>query len=175
MAVTEFRSKIDAGASFEDAVTITMIADDTSVALWGPVILVDSPVSNLTHLPQAGSTTSAGDVLVFGVCVRLPRNGTLVADTTVIEVCIYGRCKVKVNDADVDLNDPLETHTTAGEAAVQPSTEISTTYDKADEVEAFNNIRASFAIALTEVESGADSIICAFVNIVPGVRVTAEA
>ncbi|WP_415283897.1 hypothetical protein [Candidatus Nitrososphaera sp. FF02] len=171
MAQTTFRAEIDRGAGFDDAVTVSMIADDTSIGLFGPVILADATV---TDLPHAASTTSAGSLLAIGVCVSLPRSGTLTADKSIVEVCVYGRCKIKVGTADVALNDPLETSGTAGEAQVQPSTEISTTYDKADEVEAFNNIRASFAIALTTVSSGADSIVCGFVNIVPGVRVTAE-
>lgn len=171
MATTTFRSEVSEGTGFSESITWAMIAKSTGVALYGPVVLSDESV---TALPTCDSTTSAGDAKVIGVCVALPTNGTITAGTSFVQVCIHGRCKVKVNDADVALNDPLETFTTAGEAQIQPSTEISTTYDKADEVEALNNIRASFAIALTSVSSGANSYVACFVNIVPGVRVTAE-
>jgi hypothetical protein len=173
MAQTEFRSQVENGVIDESAITISMIADDTSIALYGPVVLADGSV---TELPHAASTTTAGDANVIGVCVRLPRNGTITADTSHVEVCIYGITKLKVNDANVSLNDALETNSTAGEARVQAGVEISTVYDKADEVAAFNNIRKCFARALTTVSSGADSYIAAFVNIQPGIAtVTAEA
>src|SRR5262245_31768005 len=116
MAQTTFMSNIANGPIESSAITITMIADDTSVALWGPVVLADGSV---TDLPHAASTTNGGDALVFGVCVRLPRSGLITADVSPVEVCIFGICKLKVNDANVSLNDPLETNSTAGEARIQ--------------------------------------------------------
>lgn len=170
MPVTEFMAEIENGPIESSAITITMIANDTNIKLFGPVILANGTI---TDLPNAASTTTAGDAAVFGVCVRLgrddPGNGTkLVANTTRIEVCIYGICKLRVNDANVALNDPLETNSTVGEARIQPDPTVDATSAAtvaADVVIVANNIRKCFAIALSTVTSGADSIIAAFVNI----------
>ncbi len=116
MAVTEFMTEIENGPVDSGAITVSMVSDDTSIALWGPVVLADGAID---RMPRVASTASAGNAAVFGVCVKLTRSGTLVADSTHVEVCIHGICKVKVNDADVALNDPLQTHSTAGEAAIQ--------------------------------------------------------
>jgi hypothetical protein len=165
MATTEFQTEIENGPLFNNAVTITMIADDTGVKLWGPVVLADGAVQ---AMPHAASTTTASDKNVIGVCVRMPRDGNAtVADTSVIEVCLHGICKVKVNDANVSLNDSLVTHTTAGEAAVKAAFTISAAYAEAEIEAALNGVRAVFAIALSTVSSGADSIIACFVNITP--------
>lgn len=165
MAQTEFRSEITIGAEFDDAVTLTMIADDTSVALYGPVVLADG---SITDLPHAASTTTGGNTAVYGVCTRLPRSGTLTADISDVEVTVRGRCKLKVSDTDVALNDALETGTVAGVARKQAALAVrSDTLAnlKADVVTGLKNVRAAFAIALTTVTSGANSIICADVGI----------
>lgn len=167
MAQTEFRSEIEAGTGFEESVTITMVADDVNIDLFGPVVLAQGSV---TDLPHAASTTTAGDKLVIGVCTRLPRSGSITADTSVVEVCVYGRCKVKVADSSVSLNDPLETTTTAGVARVQadPVLDVGTGTVAAlgaDVAIALNNIRKCFAIALTTVSSGANSIVLAHVGV----------
>jgi hypothetical protein len=141
-----------------------MIADDTSVALFGPVILADGANQ---ALPHAASTTTADDRAVIGVCVRLNRSGTLTADVSHIEVCIHGICKVKVNDATVNLNDALSTNSTAGEAKVRAAFVISAAYSETEVQNALQGIRSTFGIALSTVTSGADSIVAAFINIVP--------
>lgn len=165
MAQSEFRPEITTGAEFGDAVTLTMIAADTSIALFGPVVLADASVADLPH---AASTTSAGNANVIGVCTRLPRSGTITADVSDVEVTVRGRCKVKVADATVNLNDALETSVTAGIARVQPAVAVrSDTLAnlKADVVTGLINARRAFATALTTVSSGANSIICADVGI----------
>jgi hypothetical protein len=167
MAQTEFRSEIEAGTGFEESVTITMVAHDTSIALFGPVVLSSG---SITDLPKCASTTTAGDKLVIGVCTRLPRSGSITADTSVVEVCVSGRCKVKVADSSVSLNDPLETNSTAGVAQVQVDPVLDKTTNTVaaladDVVIALNNIRKCFGIALTTVSSGANSIVLAHVGI----------
>ncbi len=159
MAVTEFRAEIAEGTGFDQAITVSMIADDVNIALWGPVVLADA---SITDLPHAASTTTAGDRHVFGVCVALPANGVIVADSDFVQICIQGFCKVKVNDANVALGDPLETNSTVGEARIQPDPTVDVASSAAlgaDVVIVANNIRKCFAIALTTVTSGADSIV----------------
>lgn len=167
MPQTEFRSYITNGVIEDSAVTMSLIAADTSIAVNGPVVLA-AGADDTEALPKAASTTTAGDAKVFGVCVRLPKNGTITANTSPVEVCIHGLCKVLVADANVALNDPLETTTTAAKARVQPDPTVDATSLAtlaADVVIVANNVRKCFGIALSAVSSGANSIVLAFVNI----------
>lgn len=164
MAVSEIYSEVDNGPLLDNAVTISLIAADTSIALWGPVVLASG---SITALPRAASTTTADDRNVIGVCVRLPRDGTIVAGTSMIEVCVAGVCKVKVADANVNLNDALATTTTAGIAKVRGAFTISGVFSASEVKAALNGIRSTFAVALSTVSSGANSIIAAYVNVVP--------
>ena len=165
MALTEFRSELFAGAGFSNSLTMTMIAADTSIALWGPVVLNSGTA---TALPKAASTTSAGDALVIGVCTTMPESGTITANTSVIEVTYFGLCKVKSVSANHSLNDPLETSTTAGQAQLQAQIVIDGTSSATLDTtctNAFNAIRKCFGIALSTVSSGANSILLAKVGI----------
>src|SRR5437870_7627107 len=165
MAVTEFRSELTVGTGFQDARTVTMIAADTSIAIWGPVVLASGAVN---ALPKAASTTNAGDALVFGVCVALPRSGTITANTSVIEVCVLGFCKVKSVSANHSLNDPLETSATAGRAQLQAQIVIDgSSLANLDTTtkNALNEFRKCFGVALTTVASGANSILLAKIGI----------
>ena len=163
---TEFRSEVAKGPGFSDAELWDMVADDANITLWGPVVLGTGTVADL---PRAASTTITGDAAVIGVCVAFPQDGLIIADVSVIQVCTHGRSKVKVNNASVALNDPLETFTTAGEAAVQadPTVDITdATTVGADLVIIANNIRSCFAIALS-TSANANSIVACYVNINP--------
>lgn len=164
MPTTTFRSEVRNGPIDNNGITMSMIAADTSIALWGPVVLSGG---SITDLPKAASTTTASNKNVIGVCVKLPRSGTITANTSIVEVLIWGIAKVKVEDATVNLNDALVTTTTAGKAKVQAAFTISATPTETEIQNALNGVRACFAIALSTVTSGADSIIAAFVNIVP--------
>lgn len=164
MVATEFRSEVARGSGFEESITRQFVAHDTSIALWGPVVL---STGSQTKLAEVASTTTAGDVNVIGVCVMLPGSGTIIADTSFVTICVFGICKLKVADATVNLNAALDCSTTAAVARVQPllvTRNDTTTHLQADVVTGLNNIRAAFAIALS-TSSNANSIIAAFVHI----------
>jgi hypothetical protein len=162
--LTEFFTEIENGPVDNGAVTITMIADDVNVKLWGPVVLADGAAD---RMPRAASTTTASDKKVIGVCVRMPRDGlATVADKSAIEVCIYGIAKVKVNDSTVNLGDSLVTHTTAGEAAVRAEFAISATPTQAEIKAALSGVAAVFAKAWS-TGAAADDIVACFINISP--------
>lgn len=163
---TEFRSELAKGTAFSNSVTYSMIANGATIALWGPVILV-AGASATKDIPKVDATTSGGSALVFGVCVAMPANGTISAGTSVVQICVFGLCKVKVLTATVALNDALETSTTAGQARVQtdPLLDDASSAALAPTVAtALINIRRAFAIALSTT-SNASSIVLCFVNI----------
>jgi len=164
MATTEYQTEIENGVIVNNAVTIDMVATSTNVLLFGPVILTTGTVQ---QLPQVDGTTSADDRLVIGVCAKLNRSGTITANVSHVEICIFGICKVKVADTTVNLNDALATTTVAGKAKVRAAFVISSSYSEAEVTNALQGIRSTFGIALSTVSSGADSIIAAFINIIP--------
>lgn len=141
---TEFSSDIAEGAGFSNAVTHAFVANSTGIKLYGPVILVD-PVGEQA-LPKVDSTTTAGNQAVIGVCVALPQDEILVAGESIVQVCVAGITKCKVNDATVAVGAALVTHTDAGEAAVRAAFVVGTTYTEANLVAALDGIRSCFAI-----------------------------
>lgn len=163
---TEFRSELAKGTAFSNSVTYSLIANDTDLTLWAPVILI-AGASATKDLPKVDVTTAGGSALVFGVLVALPASGTIVAGVSVVQICVAGLCKIKVVTATVALNDALETSTTAGQARVQADVTVDATSLAtlaADVVIVANNVRKAFAIALSST-SNASSIILCYVSV----------
>lgn len=164
MATSTFRSEVAKGSGFEESITRQFVAADANVALYGPVILV---ASSEGVLPKVGSTTTAGDAKVIGVCVILPIQTVITANVSYVTVVMFGLCKLLVEDAAVAMNDVIETTTTAGKARVQPAAVITddTVVTLGTSIQTIaQNIRKGFALALS-TSSGANSIIAVFVNV----------
>lgn len=167
MAVTTFRSEVRQGPIDNLGITYSFVASDASIALWAPVVLSDA---SITDLPHVASTTTPGNKAVIGICVKRPRSNSITADVSLVAVLVFGFGKLRVKDANVSMNAVLETSDTADRAQVQAAQSIRSDVlanTAADTIAAFENIRAGFAIALTQVSNGAGSVIAVFVNIVP--------
>jgi len=120
MAVGELLPKIFEGPVGPEAVVIDCIAAG-AIDLWAPVIVV-APGSG-EDLARVNTTASANSTAVVGVVVGPIKASGKAADAAgdKVNVCVFGRCKVKVAAA-LAVGALIATSTTAGKAgAATPS------------------------------------------------------
>jgi len=96
MAVGELLPKIFEGPVGPEATVIDCIAAG-AIDLWSPVVLVAPGTGE--DLARVNTTTTLNDTAVYGVVVGPVRASGKAADVAgdKVNVCINGRCKVKVN------------------------------------------------------------------------------
>jgi hypothetical protein len=114
MAVGELLPKIFEGPVGSEATVIDAVAAG-AIDLWSPVILVTPGTGE--DLARVSTTTTANNVLCFGIVVGPVKASGKAADAAgdKVNVCISGRCKVKVNAA-LAVGAMIATTTTAGKA-----------------------------------------------------------
>jgi len=162
--MAESRPEVVEGALDSSAILVDAVVSG-DIPQWAPVVLV-APGSG-EDLPRVGTTTTAGDKNVYGVKVA-PKK-TLVAGD-IAQICVFGRCKVKVDGAasTIARGTALQTHAEAGVAEGQAALDAPTggatqyydaTIESALQAE-FDKIRAAFAIALESASADGDIIAC---------------
>jgi hypothetical protein len=114
MAVGELLPKIFEGPVGPESQVVDKIAAG-AIDLWSPVILVAPGTGE--DLARVNTTTTANNVLCYGVVVGPIRASGKAADAAgdKVNVCVFGRCKVKVNAA-LAVGAMIATTTTAGKA-----------------------------------------------------------
>lgn len=116
----ESLTAIQSGALGEDAIVIDAIATAANTPIWAPVVL--GAIDATRELPKIATTTSAADKLVYGVTVgKLVDSANGYCNTAagdLVQVCVFGQCKVKVdgNAENIAIGDALVTHAAAGVA-----------------------------------------------------------
>ena len=99
--MTDLYAGVFDGPVGAEAIIINCIADE-SITIGSPVILVAAGTGEL--LPRVEPNASQG-AAAFGVCVGGDDNGTYGGSSEVaasaageaVKVCVFGRCKVRVN------------------------------------------------------------------------------
>jgi hypothetical protein len=99
--MTDLHPGVYDGPVGAEAIVINAIADE-SITIGSPVIIVAAATGEL--LPRVEPSASQG-ADAFGVCVGGDDNGTYGGSSEVaasaagetVKVCIFGRCKVRVN------------------------------------------------------------------------------
>ena len=116
MAVGELLPKIFEGPVGPEAQVIDCIAAGP-IDLWAPVIIVAKGTGE--DLARVNITTTANSVLCYGIVVGPIRASGKAADAAgdKVNVCAFGRCKVKVN-ATMAVGAMFATSATAGLAGV---------------------------------------------------------
>ena len=114
MAVGELLPKIFEGPVGPESQVVDKIAAGP-IDLWSPVILVAPGTGE--DLARVNITTTANNVLCYGIVVGPIRASGKAADAAgdKVNVCVFGRCKVKVNAA-LAVGAMIATTTTAGKA-----------------------------------------------------------
>ena len=114
MAVGELLPKIFEGPVGPESQVVDKIAAG-AIDLWSPVILVAPGTGE--DLARVQATATANSTAVYGVVVGPIRASGKAADAAgdKVNVCIFGRCKVKVNAA-LAVGAMIATSTTAGKA-----------------------------------------------------------
>ena len=114
MAVGELLPKIFEGPVGPEAVVIDCIAAG-AIDLWAPVIIVAPGTGE--DLARVNTTTTANNILCIGIVVGPIKASGKAADAAgdKVNVCVFGRCKVKVAAA-LAVGALIATSTTAGSA-----------------------------------------------------------
>lgn len=164
--MSESMAHIVEGAIGKEAVLIDAIAAG-AIGMWAPVVL--AAAGSGEDLPRVQETTIGSNVAVFGVAVGPKRTTGKAADAVgdLVKVCIYGRCKVKVDGATVNIaiGDSLVTSTVTGVAVKADFSSADNTVGNINA--AIKALAAVFAVALKASTANGDIIPC-FVKKVAG-------
>jgi len=117
--MTESLSHIVVGEIGAEAVIVDAVAAAANITLWSPVIR--EAAGSGEDLPRVNTTATLNSA-AFGVVVSPLRDATnnyaSLAIGDLLKVCVFGRCKVRVDGsgANIAIGDGLVTSTTAGRA-----------------------------------------------------------
>jgi len=163
--MSESYPEVVEGVLDDDAIVEDFISDEL-VQLWAPVILVAAGTGE--DMPRVEPIDTAHTLTVVGVCVGPLRDATnkyaATAAGQVVQVCVFGRCKCKVdgNAANIAIGDALSTHNADG-VAQKTSVDVTATVNEANVEAAIKNSMSRFAKALKASTADGD-IIPVFVN-----------
>jgi acyl CoA:acetate/3-ketoacid CoA transferase beta subunit len=162
--LTESYPEVKEGTLDTDAVVTDFIADE-AIDLWSPVILVAAGTGE--DMPRVEPINTAHNVLVMGVAVSplvdSTNNYCASAAGGHVGVCVFGRCKVKVdgNAGNIAIGDALVTHAADGVAQLMAIAADVT--NNATLTTTLARLGSKFAIALKASTADGDIIPC-FVN-----------